>query len=423
MPLAQVLASPMQHISSPAVRSLADARAPRIGSVELAFPKHHYGQRELIQALEARWGASEERERVHALVEKLHRSVAVEGRYLALSVEEHSKLRDFGDSNDAFIRIGTELGAEAVTRAVARAGLELEDIDAIFFTTVTGVAAPSIDARLVNRLRLRRDIRRTPMFGLGCLGGAAGIARTNDYLRGNPDHVAVFLSVELCSLTLQRDFSLANIVSSGLFGDGAGAVVMMGADHGRSLEAATRTSSRTAGSSRVPASLRSNGSQPARPSLPFSIRDRVRPRVVATKSAFFPDTERVMGWDVGASGFKVVLSADVPKIVRENLPQEVDAFLAEHGLARSDIRHWVCHPGGPKVISAIEEALSLAPDALAITRHSLATVGNLSSASVLHVLAKTQERARPGELGVLMAMGPGFCAEMVLLAWQASPTG
>lgn len=398
MRLALVGAIPMQKISPRSVRSPADARAPRIGSVEVAFPEHHYTQRELIQAFERRWASADDAAHVHALVKKLHQSVAVEGRYLALTVEEHANLRDFGDANDAFIRVGTDLGARAVTAAAARSGLELTDIDAIFFTTVTGVAAPSIDARLVNRIGLRRDIRRTPMFGLGCLGGAAGVARTSDYLRGHPDHVAVLLSVELCSLTLQRDFSLANMVSSGLFGDGAAAVVMMGAD--RAEHAST--------SRREPASSRS---------APTSIRDRVRPRVIATKSAFFPDTERVMGWDIGATGFKVVLSAEVPAIVREHVPREVDAFLAEHGLVRSDIRHWVCHPGGPKVITAIEESLALPTDALAFTRQSLASVGNLSSASVLHVLGKTQERARPGELGLLMAMGPGFCAEMVLLSW------
>ena len=382
----------MHQVSSRGVRSLADARAPRIGSVEVAFPEHHYSQQDLIQAIETRWASAEDAAHVRALVKKLHRSVAVEGRYLALPLEEHANLRDFGDANDAFIRVGTELGARAVSQAVARSGFELEDLDAIFFTTVTGVAAPSIDARLVNRLGLRRDIRRTPIFGLGCLGGAAGVARTNDYLRGHPDHVAVLLSVELCSLTLQRDFSLANIVSSGLFGDGAAALVMTGAEvRGE------------------PASSRGDA--------PISIRDRVRPRVLSTRSAFFPNTERVMGWDIGATGFKVVLSADVPNIVREHLPREVDGFLSEHGLQRSDIRHWVCHPGGPKVITAIEESLALPTDALAITRQSLASVGNLSSASVLHVLGETEKRARPGELGVLMAMGPGFCAEMVLLAW------
>lgn len=372
------------------MRSLVDARAPRIGTVDVVFPENHYTQGELIQSLEKRWEGVDDAAHIHALVKKLHTSVAVEGRNLALPIEEHMNLRDFGEANDAYIRVGTDLGAKAITNAVARAGLELTDIDAIFFTTVTGVATPSIDARLVNRLGLRRDIRRTPMFGLGCLGGAAGVARTSDYLRGHPDHVAVLLAVELCTLTIQRDFSLANIVSSGLFGDGAAAVVMVGADHASGAREFTG---------------------------PTSIRDRVRPRVVATKSAFFPDTERVMGWDIGPTGFKVVLSADVPLIVRQHLPTEVDAFLAEHGLERSDIRHWVCHPGGPKVITAIEESLGLGTEALSITRQSLASVGNLSSASVLHVLAKTQERARPGELGVLMAMGPGFCAEMVLLSW------
>ena len=124
-----------------------------------------------------------------------------------------------------------------------------------------------------------------------------------------------------------------------------------------------------------------------------------------------------MGWDIGESGFKVVLSADVPKIVHANLPQEIDAFLGEHGLARNDIAHWVSHPGGPKVILAIEESLGLRKGALDVTRRSLAQVGNLSSASVLHVLSETTPLARPGDFGVLLAMGPGFCAEMVLLAW------
>jgi alkylresorcinol/alkylpyrone synthase len=140
-------------------------------------------------------------------------------------------------------------------------------------------------------------------------------------------------------------------------------------------------------------------------------------RGVASRSAFFPDTERVMGWDIGEHGFKVVLSAEVPSMVHLHLPREVDAFLGEHGLRRSDIAHWVCHPGGPKVITAMEEALALPEGALAITRRSLAAVGNLSSASVLHVLAQTGRSARRGDLGVLMAMGPGFCAELVLLEW------
>ncbi|HVJ91995.1 MAG TPA: 3-oxoacyl-[acyl-carrier-protein] synthase III C-terminal domain-containing protein [Labilithrix sp.] len=370
-----------------------DARAPLVSQVEVAFPKHRYDQGALVECLKRRW---KERPKVIGLLERLHASVQVEERFLALPLEDYDRMgNDFGASNDAFIRVGTELAAQAVTGAIARAGLSLVDLDAIFFTTVTGVAAPSIDARLVNVLGLRRDIRRTPMFGLGCLGGAAGLARTSDYLRGHPEHVAVLVSVELCSLTLQEDVSIANLVASGLFGDGAAAVVLIGND------APARSS-------------RANGPSSAGPA---SIRGRTRARVVDTKSAFFPNTERVMGWDIGSSGFKVVLSADVPKIVTQYLPAEVDGFLGHHGLERNDVCHWICHPGGPKVIAAIEESLELPEAALAITRESLASVGNLSSGSVLHVLGKTQPRALPGDVGLLMAMGPGFCAELVLLSW------
>jgi alkylresorcinol/alkylpyrone synthase len=386
----------MSHVRVPFTRDrglLVEAQAPYVAQVDVAFPENRYDQSALVESLKRRW---KERSTVTALVERLHASVQVEERCLALPLEEYDRLGDdFGASNDAFIRVGTELAARAVTGAVRRAGLELTDVDAILFTTVTGVAAPTIDARLVNVLGLRRDIRRTPMFGLGCLGGAAGLARTNDYLRGHPEHVAVLVSVELCSLTLQDDFSIANLVASGLFGDAAAAVVLTG----------SKTSARS--------SLASGPASEA----PRSIREGTRARVVDTRSAFFRDTERVMGWDIGSSGFKVVLSADVPAIVKEHLPGEVDGLLRDHGRSRDDIRHWVCHPGGPKVILAIEESLGLPHSALALTRESLASVGNLSSASVLHVLGKTQQLALPGDIGLLIAMGPGFCAELVLLSW------
>lgn len=352
--------------------------APWVGQVALALADHRYRQDEIFECLKVRWKAHPKQ---IALLRRLHASVHVEERCLALPLEEYSTLASFSDANDAFIRVGTELARRAVQIAIGSANLSVQDVDAIFFTTVTGVAVPTIDARLVNVLRMRSDIRRTPLFGLGCVGGAAGLARTSDYLRGHPDHVALLVSLELCSLTLQEDISVPNLVASGLFGDGAAAVVLSGSE---------RT---------------------------MSMRGPVRARVIATRSAFFPDTERAMGWDIGTSGFKVVLSADVPDIVRGHLPTEVDAFLHSHGLTRADIRHWVCHPGGPKVIAAIEQSLELPPDALTLTRESLASIGNLSSASVLDVLGKTQWKARSGDVGLLMAMGPGFCAELVLLQW------
>lgn len=353
-------------------------RAPWVGQVAVALADHRYRQEEILEYLRQRWLAHPKQ---IALLRRLHASVRVEERCLALPLHEYSTITSFSDANDAFIRVGTDLARRAVQLAIGSANLSARDIDAIFFTTVTGVAVPTIDARLVNVLGMRHDIRRTPLFGLGCVGGAAGLARTSDYLRGHPDQVALLVSLELCSLTLQEDISVPNLVASGLFGDGAAAVVLSGSE---------RT---------------------------MSMRGPVRPRIVATRSAFFPGTERVMGWDIGTSGFKVVLSADVPDIVRAHVPTEVDGFLRANGLTRTDVRHWICHPGGPKVIAAIEQSLGLPADALSITRESLTSIGNLSSASVLDVLGKTQWKARSGDVGLLMAMGPGFCAELVLLQW------
>ena len=349
----------------------------RISAVGTAAPPHYYDQEALLAAFQVAWAAQHHNPR---RVEQLHRAVQVGGRHLALPMEAYPDL-DFGQANAAFVRVGTDIGAVATTAALEAVGLAPTDVDAIFTTTVTGVATPSLDARLVNRLGLRTDVRRTPMFGLGCVAGAAGIARVADYLAGHPDHVAVLLSVELCSLTLQRaDLTIPNLIATGLFGDGAAAVVMEGA--GRAPRAGM-------------------------------------PRVVASRSRFYPDTERVMGWDVGNTGFQIVLSAGVPDMVTQHMGTDVDAFLAEHGLVRADISRWICHPGGPKVLKAFESSLGLTPHDTALTWTSLREVGNLSSASVLHVLRDTlaQRPCAPGERGLILAMGPGFCAELVLLEW------
>lgn len=348
----------------------------KIAAVGSALPPHYYNQDELLAALRERWaGRYFNLERL----ERLHRNVLVGGRHLALPIEEYGGLTTWGRANDAWIRVAQEVGEAAVLDALKRAGLATSDVDALIFVTVTGVATPSIDARLMNRLGLPPRVKRMPIFGLGCVAGAAGIARAADYVRGYPDHVAVLLSVELCSLTLQpEDLSIPNLIASGLFGDGAAAVVVTGEN------------------------------RPAQ-----------GPRVLATRSVFYPDSERIMGWDISESGFRIVLSSDVPVVAREKLRPDVDAFLAEHGLRKEDISSWVCHPGGPKVLEAMQESLELPPGALDVTWRSLREVGNLSSTSVLLVLADTLENHRPapGSYGMLVAMGPGFCSELVLLQW------
>ena len=347
---------------------------PVVRSVGRALPANWVDQETLTAALRAYW------ERRHFNVDRLgdlHRAVRVKGRHLALPMEAYPGLDTFRKANDAWIAAATDLGAEAVRSGLAAAGLEPRQVDHLFFVTVTGLSTPSLDARLVNRLGLRSDVKRTPVFGLGCLAGAAGLARVSDTLRAFPGDVAVMLSVELCSLTLQReDLSVANAVASGIFGDGAAAAVLTGGGGGG-------------------------------------------PEVLATRSVFYPDTEWVMGWDFVDSGFKVVLSAKVPEVVRRHVRGDVDAFLAAHGLDRSRIRHWVAHTGGPKVLEAFGEALELPAGALDRSWRSLEEVGNLSSASVLFVLGDLLEsgEARPGDLGLLAAMGPGFSAELVLLRW------
>ncbi len=348
----------------------------RIAGVGHAFPPHFYSQPDLIAAAEAQWADKLfHRERIA----QLFSNVLVGGRHLALPLEDYAKLESFGQANDAWIRVALEVGAQAIERATEDAGIDLKEVDALFTVSVTGVATPSLDARLMNRLDLPAHLKRVPLFGLGCVAGAAGIARAADYVRAFRDGVAVLLSVELCSLTLQReDLSIANLVSSGLFGDGAAAVIVTGSER------------------------RAEG-----------------PRVVATRSAFYPDTEHVMGWDISERGFQVVLSAEVPAMVEGHLRAGVDTFLAAHGMRRGDIKSWIAHTGGPKVLTAMEQSLELPDGALELTWKSLREVGNLSSTSVLLVLEETlrERRPDPGSPGLLFAMGPGFCSELVLLEW------
>ncbi len=358
----------------------SDHPLPLIAAVGRALPKHYADQETLIAAFRDAWGGA------HFNVERLeelHRAVQVSGRHLAVPIEQYKELASFARRNEVWVEVAVDLGEAAVRDALRRAALEPQDVGHLFFVTTTGIATPSIDARLVNRLGLSPGVRRTPIFGLGCAAGAAGIARAADYLRAFPDQVAVLLSVELCSLTLQRDdFSIPNIISSGLFGDGAAAVVLTGG--------ARDASQGFAG-----------------------------PRVTATGSVFYRDTERVMGWDIVDTGFKVVLSAKVPDVVREHVRRDVDTFLAAHGLERSRIRHWIAHTGGPKVLKAFEETLELPVDALARSWKSLRETGNLSSAAVLFVLGELLDSgdATKGDHGLLMSMGPGFFSELVLLQW------
>ena len=364
-------------------------------SVSGTLPEHRYTQSDVTEVFSEVLAPHKPN---LPLLQRVHGNAGVDFRHLALPLERYPELKDFGASNDEFIRVAVDLGAQAVEEALAAAGLSVRDVDLVVSATITGLAVPSVEARIAARIGLRDDVKRVPLVGLGCVAGAAGVARVHDYLLGHPNDVAVLVSTELCSLTVQRDdTSMANLVASGLFGDGAAAVVMVGADHpaARARSGAGDAAPTAVGGETAPAAL----------------------RVLATRSRMYADTERAMGWDVGASGLRIVLGVEVPGLVRDNLREDVDGFLAGHGLTRDDIAWWVAHPGGPKVLEAMQEALEVDRHALAMTWDSLARIGNLSSASVLHVLADTlRDRPPPsGTYGMLLAMGPGFCLEMVLL--------
>ena len=348
----------------------------KIASAASAFPEHYYSQKFLLEKLQEYWGS---RLKNPLTLARLHRNVTVDGRYLAMPAEDYHKLTTWGQANDIWIKVAQELGEQALCRALHHAGLAPEQLGALFFTSVTGISSPSIDALLINRMGLPRNIRRVPIFGLGCVAGAAGISRAADYVRAYPSQAAALVSVELCSLTLQRDdLSVANLISSGLFADGSAAVIVTGDDM-----------------------------------------DATGPEILATRSVFYPDTEPMMGWNVSEKGFKITLSPEVPTLIRENLGHDVDEFLADHGYRRGDLNSWVLHTGGPKVLEATADALDLRDGQLDPSWACLRRVGNLSSASVLVVLEDVMRNRlpEPGTLGLLAAMGPGFCSELLLLRW------
>lgn len=312
----------------------------------------------------------------------------IEKRHVCMPLEWYGNQHDFEERNELYIEHALAYGVEAVKKCLDGEGwleepLAPEAVDAIFFISSTGVATPSIEARIMNQLPFRDDVKRIPIWGLGCAGGAAGLSRAFEYCRAFPDANVLVLSIELCSLTFQKDdYSKSNLVGVSLFSDG------------------------------VACALVSGDQSPIRPIKPM-------PSILTTTSKLMPDSEDVMGWDVKNNGLYVIFSKSIPAIITEWLGPFVHAFLEAQGLSKEDIAHFVAHPGGKKVLQAYENALGFDSTMTEISREILRENGNMSSPTILYVLERFMQRGpSAGEYGLLAALGPGFCGELLLVKWE-----
>ncbi len=347
-----------------------------IVSVASAFPEHRYPQQAITQKVRELWNGSYES---LDLVDRFNSRTGFEYRHFAMPLSRYEQISGWGDANRAWIEVGQELGERALDEALQRASMSRHDLDALYVVSITGISSPSLDAKLTNRLRLRSDIKRTPIFGLGCVGGATVLTRAADYVRAYPEQRVAVLALELCSLTVQlRDYSTANVIATGLFGDGAAAAIVAG--RGGPLAG---------------------------------------PKIVATRSIFYPGTEEIMGWDISEKGFSLMLSPKLPELISAHLGGDVERFLRDHDIAREQVENWIIHPGGPKIVNTIAQTLGLSAQDTEVSLECLRRAGNLSGASVLLVLEEVvmHRCPAPGAYGMLLAMGPGFSSELILLRW------
>jgi alkylresorcinol/alkylpyrone synthase len=348
---------------------------PKIVSLATALPPNRFTQAETRDEMARVCRGDRAMERLLPVFDR----TGVEARHLVRPLEWYAQGQTFEVRNDVYIECGLDLAERAVRSCLERAGVGPDQVDHLFFVTTTGLATPSLDARVAARVGLRADVRRLPLFGLGCAGGAGAVIRAADVLRGCPGQRALVLSVELCSLIFSPTArSPTDLVGAALFGDGAAAALLAGdetGDHG--------------------------------------------PGVVETRTHLFREAPDLMGWRFTGDGMRLILSRDVPSFVATGVKPVVERFLADQGVAISDLCHHVLHPGGAKVMATYRSAFGFDEQTLDHAREAMRQYGNQSSASVLFMLHDlvASDVPRSGDLGLMMALGPGFAAEMLTLRW------
>ncbi len=346
--------------------------APRVCAVATAVPPYPLDQNDVIERVKLLFGRSPDLDRMLPVF----LNTGIERRYSCVPLEWYDRVHGWPERNSIYLASALDLLEAATNRVLCLTGRHKDDIDSIVVVSTTGIATPSLDALLIERMRLRRTVQRLPIFGLGCAGGVLGLARAASQAASAPGKTVLFLVVELCALSFRRDdWSKSNIVATALFGDGAAAAL-----------------------------LSTEGEGPA---------------LVAAGEHTWPGSLDVMGWEVADDGLKAIFSSDIPKLVTTRLQDAASEFLSRHGLAIDDIDRFVCHPGGAKVISALEHAFGLAQGALVEARAVLRDYGNMSAATVMFVLERMLAKARATgarwEQALMNALGPGFTAGFLVI--------
>ncbi len=357
----------------------AKPASPRLLALATALPRHRLAQAEVAglarRLFENPDGSpSEELEYLLPIFE----NAGIGTRHSCVPLEWYLEPVGWKARNDLYLENALELIERAAVDGLERAGLGAQQVDAVVSVSTTGLATPSLEARLMDRLPFRPDVERLPVFGLGCAGGVLGLARAAALARASPGSRVLLLVVELCGLTFRAgDRSRANIVATALFGDGAAAALITASD-------------------------------PEEPAHPR------QPRVTHWGEHRWPDSLEVMGWRVEDDGFGVLFSKDIPSLIRERYAGALDRFLTRHGLRLDDFDGYVCHPGGAKVIDALEAVLGVAPGAMTHARRVLRDHGNMSAPTVLFVLERVLAE-RPRGRFLVSSLGPGFSAGFAVL--------
>lgn len=355
---------------------------PKILSVSTVKPPHEIKQKQAVELTRALF--SEKFNNIERLL-RVFDNGDIDTRNICMPLDWFKKEHDFEERNHLYIDHAVNFGVQAVERCLQRTPVSVlaSDIDAIFFISSSGISTPSIEARIMNLLPFRDNTKRIPIWGLGCAGGAAGLSRAYEYCLAYPTANVLVLSVELCSLTFQKDdYSKSNLVGASLFADGIACALVAGKQSTVKVK------------------------QPM-------------PRIIGTMSKFMPNSEDVMGWDVKNNGLHVVFSKSIPSIITKWLGPFVHNFLSEHELTQDDLTHFIAHPGGKKVLEAYEDTLGFDHTKTTISREILRMNGNMSSPTILYVLQRFMEnKPVTGDYGLMAALGPGFCGELQLLKWE-----